>query len=137
TPGLAPAAIPAPDQHRAEVGRLLTERPAAAAAPRLPAAMRPLAGLRVVELGQYTTAPLCARLLAHLGAEVIKVEQPGGDHSRTWVPQIDGNSVSFRFHNSDKKSLVLDLKSAAGVEALTRLLKTADVIVENFKPGTL
>jgi crotonobetainyl-CoA:carnitine CoA-transferase CaiB-like acyl-CoA transferase len=82
--------------------------------------------VRVVEIGQYTTAPLCARHLAHLGAEVIKVEQPGGDHSRTWVPHVGARSVSFRLNNADKRSLVLDLRSASG-----------DILVENTKPGTL
>ena len=98
---------------------------------------RPLDGVRVLEIGQYTTAPLSARHLAHLGAEVIKVEQPGGDESRTWVPHQNGRSISFRLNNADKRSMVLDLRSPHGARVLGRLLETADILVENLKPGTL
>ncbi|MGQ7793625.1 CaiB/BaiF CoA transferase family protein [Faunimonas sp. B44] len=134
----APSRIPAPDEDRADLEQLLARTPERMAAP---VAARPLAraltGLRVIEIGQYTTAPLCARQLAHLGAEVIKVEQPGGDQSRTWVPHIDGRSVSFRLNNADKKSLVLDLRTEFGRSALRQLIASADVLVENLKPGAL
>lgn len=96
-----------------------------------------LQGIRVIEIGQYTTAPLSARQLAHLGAEVIKVEQPQGDEARTWMPQVKGRSISFRLNNSDKRSIALDLRNASGTEVLSRLIETADVLVENLKPGAL
>lgn len=135
TPGRAPASIPAPDADRVTVARIAATPAPPPATGRMP--RRPLDGVRVIEIGQYTTAPLCARHLAHLGAEVIKVEQPGGDESRTWVPHQNGQSISFRLNNSDKRSVVLDLRDPAGAEILARLLQTADVLVENLKPGTL
>lgn len=135
TPGRAPERIPAPDADRAELARLVRRSPAPVAASTAPD--RPLAGVRVIEIGQYTTAPLCARHLAHLGAEVVKVEQPGGDESRTWMPQLQGLSVSFRINNSDKRSLVLDLKTTDGRRALGELIRRSDVLIENMKPGAL
>jgi crotonobetainyl-CoA:carnitine CoA-transferase CaiB-like acyl-CoA transferase len=138
SPGRPPGSIPAPDQDRPEVERLVSARAPAKARSAPPAALGPaLGGLRIIEIGQYTTAPLCARQLAHLGAEVIKVEQPDGDESRTWVPHINGKSVSFRLNNADKRSLALDLRSEFGVAALRQLIGSADVLVENLKPGTL
>lgn len=142
TPCRVPQAIPAPDADRAAVERLAAESRTISSAPAAPGNReghpeRPLAGLRVVEIGQFTTAPLCCRQLAHLGAEIIKVEQPGGDESRTWQPQVNGCSALFRLQNADKRSLVLDLKSEFGREAVQRLIRTADVLVENLKPGTL
>jgi crotonobetainyl-CoA:carnitine CoA-transferase CaiB-like acyl-CoA transferase len=135
SPGRSPECIPAIDADRAEIVRL-SARPAPEK--RVTTIVdRPLAGVRVIELGQYTTAPLCARHLAHLGAEVIKVEQPGGDESRTWMPHIAGRSVSFRINNSDKRSLTLDLKSDDGKQALARLIESADILLENMKPGAL
>ncbi|GAA4338986.1 hypothetical protein GCM10023144_36640 [Pigmentiphaga soli] len=137
TPGSAPGAIPAPDQDRRQIERLIPDRPPGGPAPD-PARLKPaLEGIRIIEIGQYTTAPLCARQLAHLGAEVIKVEQPGGDESRTWVPHLGGRSVSFQLNNADKRSIVLDLRSAQGVATLRQLIGTADALVENMKPGTL
>lgn len=136
TPGRAPARIPAPDADRPTVLRLLAT-PASTQRPAGRRLTRPLEGLRVVEIGQYTTAPLSARQLAHLGAEVIKVEQPGGDELRTWVPHLDGQSISFRLNNADKRSLVLNLRTPEGQDVLARLLETADILVENLKPGTL
>jgi crotonobetainyl-CoA:carnitine CoA-transferase CaiB-like acyl-CoA transferase len=135
SPGRSPEHIPAVDQHRVDIERLIARPPQEAreSAP----VDRPLAGVRVIEIGQYTTAPLCARHLAHLGADVIKVEQPGGDESRTWMPHIAGRSVSFRINNSDKRSLTLDLKSDDGRQALERLIASADILLENMKPGAL
>jgi crotonobetainyl-CoA:carnitine CoA-transferase CaiB-like acyl-CoA transferase len=135
--GAAPTRIPEPDQDRAQIERLFSDRVPLPSVPWPLKPKRPLEGVRIVEIGQYTTAPLCARQLAHLGAEVIKVEQPGGDESRTWVPHLNGRSVSFRLNNADKRSLVLDLRSPFGISALRRLIGTADVLVENLKPGTL
>ncbi len=137
SPPRQPEYIPFPGEHRDRVAQMMgTRRPPAPPAEARLAGM-PLAGLRVVEIGQYTTAPLTARHLAHLGAEVIKIEQPGGDAQRGWMPHVGGRSATFRLNNADKRSMVLDLRSRDGQDTLRRLLKTSDVLVENTKPGTL
>ena len=97
----------------------------------------PLAGLNVIELGQYTTAPFVARHLGALGAEVLKIEPPGGDATRAWPPQHDGLGYFFSLSNSDKRSYCLDLRDTAGRERFAELLAGADVLVENLKPGSL
>ena len=97
----------------------------------------PLTGVRVLEIGQYTTAPLTARHLASLGAEVIKIEPPSGDAAREWAPKVDGLSVFFAMSNSGKTSYCLDLKTEFGRDAFAELVATADVMVENMKPGSL
>jgi formyl-CoA transferase len=102
------------------------------AAPKLP-----LAGLRIIELGHYIAAPFATRLLADLGAEVIKVEPPEGDPVRGWGSQVDGNPVWFSVHGRNKLSVTLDLKSAEGKAKLLRLAASADALVENFRPGQL
>lgn len=135
TPGRSPDRIPDFDADRGRIESLVSR-------PRIASEIRskpdrPLTGVRVIEIGQYTTAPLCARHLAHLGAEVIKIEQLGGDESRTWMPQIAGKSVSFQINNSDKRSLTLDLKSKDGQDILGRLIESADILLENMKPGGL
>lgn len=101
--------------------------------------MLPLEDLRVIDLTQYVAGPYCALLLADLGAEVIKVERPGsGDVYRRQGPHfVKGESVSFLCLNRNKKSLTLDLKAAEAREILYRLVKNADVFLENSKPGTL
>ena len=99
--------------------------------------MLPLNGLKVVELGHYIAAPFCTRLLADLGAEVVKVEPPGGDPFRGWGSQVDGNSVWFSVHGRNKLSVTLDLKSADGREKLLALAARSDALVENFRPGQL
>jgi crotonobetainyl-CoA:carnitine CoA-transferase CaiB-like acyl-CoA transferase len=134
--GLPPDSLPAPDSGREAVERIVESR-AARPAPSAAAPRRPLDGIRVIEIGQYTTAPLTARHLANLGAEVIKIEPPGGADGRAWHPVINGVSMGFRAHNADKRSLVLDLKSTSGQRVLKRLIENADVLVENMKPGTL
>jgi crotonobetainyl-CoA:carnitine CoA-transferase CaiB-like acyl-CoA transferase len=97
----------------------------------------PLAGVRVLEIGQYTTAPLSCRHLASLGAEVLKIEPPSGDAARQWQPSINGQSLFFAMSNSDKKSYAIDLNQAEGVAIFADLLSTADILVENLKPGSL
>ncbi|MFN0073702.1 MAG: CaiB/BaiF CoA transferase family protein [Chloroflexota bacterium] len=98
----------------------------------------PLEGIRVLELANYMAGPYCGMLLADMGAEVIKVENPhGGDFSRGTAPFIDGESVGFMAINRGKKSLTLDLKSKRGKELFLELIKSADVMVENFRPGTM
>jgi crotonobetainyl-CoA:carnitine CoA-transferase CaiB-like acyl-CoA transferase len=137
TPGIQPERLPVPDADRDEVKRMATRQKRSAGPSTANRPARPLEGVRVVEIGQYTTAPLAARQLAALGADVIKVEPPGGADGRTWLPVVKGQSVGFRAHNADKQSIVIDLKSEDGKDVLRRLIETADVLVENQKPGTL
>ncbi len=99
--------------------------------------MLPLAGLKIVELGHYIAAPFCTRLLADLGAEVIKVEPPEGDPFRGWGAQKGGHSVWFSIHGRNKLSVTLDLKSEAGRQRVLALCRRADAVVENFRPGYL
>ena len=98
----------------------------------------PLQGLRVVDLTRVLAGPLCTMLLGDMGAEVIKIEDPrGGDDTRAWAPFVDGWSTYFLSVNRNKKSVAVDLKSEDGRRFLEQLLDTADVLVENFRPGTL
>jgi crotonobetainyl-CoA:carnitine CoA-transferase CaiB-like acyl-CoA transferase len=96
-----------------------------------------LASLRVLDFTTTIAGPHCGRMLADLGAEVIKIEAPEGDMMRTRPPLRDGASTSFGQLNAGKKSVVLDLKSPPGVGAARRLVATADVVVENFRPGVM
>src|SRR5215813_13265064 len=96
-----------------------------------------LSGLRVLDFTTTIAGPHCTRLLADLGAEVIKIEAPEGDMMRTRPPLRNGASTSFGQLNAGKKSIILDLKSPHGVEAARRLVGTADVVVENFRPGVM
>ena len=139
SPGQAPERIPPPSADRGVVAALVRKaraRPSSQAAGPL-ATAGPLAGLRVIEIGHYTTAPLAARHLANLGAEVIKVEAPEGEAVRRWPPARGGQGIFFTFQNTDKKSVVLDLPSEHGRAALGKLIATADVLIENLKPGAL
>jgi crotonobetainyl-CoA:carnitine CoA-transferase CaiB-like acyl-CoA transferase len=95
----------------------------------------PLAGLKVLEIGHYIAAPFCTRILADLGAEVIKVEPPGGDPFRGWGASVEGHSVWFSVHGRNKLSVVLDLKRDRDV--VLRLASRADVLVENLRAGGL
>ena len=104
------------------------------------AGFRPLAGLRVVDLSQVLAGPFATYQLALLGAEVLKIEKPGeGDWTRNGGPDktlgARGMGLSFLAHNAAKKSVTLDLKAPAGLAALRRLIASADIFVENFKPG--
>src|SRR5204863_8895501 len=100
--------------------------------------MTPLDSIRVLEVGNYMAGPFCGMQLADLGAEVIKIEQPdGGDQVRLAGPFVDGESSPFVRLNRNKRSLVLDLKAPAGKEVFRRLARTADVVVENLRPGTM
>src|SRR5438105_11217413 len=97
-----------------------------------------LAGIRVVEVGNFMAAPFCTLQLADLGADVVKIENPdGGDQVRTTAPFLDGESSSFVRLNRNKRSLALDLKSPQGKEVFRRLIQRADVLVENLRPGTM
>jgi crotonobetainyl-CoA:carnitine CoA-transferase CaiB-like acyl-CoA transferase len=98
----------------------------------------PLAGVKVVELGQLLAGPFAGTLLAYFGAEVIKVEPPGGDPIRGWRTLDDtGTSFWWRSLGRNKRSVTLDLKSDAGRELAARLIDDSDVLIENFRPGTL
>lgn len=100
----------------------------------------PLDGLRVLELGHFIAAPFATRVLADLGADVIKVEPPGrGDPVRTWgkVPDGDTNSYWWSVHGRNKRSVTANLKDPRGVEVVKKLIASADAVVENFKPGQL
>lgn len=98
---------------------------------------RPLEGLRVIEMGQLLAGPFTGTILAYFGAEVIKVEPPGGDPIRGWREVRDGTSLWYRSLGRNKKSVTLDLKSEQGRELVMKLLQTADVVVENFRPGLM
>lgn len=98
----------------------------------------PLEGVRVLELGNYIAAPTAGRLLADFGAEVIKVERPGtGDELRNWRLHKGDTSMLYRTINRNKKSVVLDLRTEAGKQAVLALATKSDILLENFRPGTL
>jgi len=98
-----------------------------------------LSGIRVVDLTRVMAGPYCTMLLGDLGADVVKIERPGaGDDTRSWGPPfIDGISAYYLCVNRNKRSITLDLKHPAGQEILWRLIEQADVLVENFSPGTV
>lgn len=98
----------------------------------------PLRGVRVLELGNYIAAPTAGRLLADFGAEVIKVERPRtGDELRNWRLYAGDTSMLYRTINRNKKSVVLDLRTAEGRELVLELAAASDIVLENFRPGTL
>ena len=97
----------------------------------------PLRSLRILELGHFIAAPFCTRLLADQGADVIKVEPPGGDPARDWGRKVNGHSVMWSMHNRNKRCVTLDLKDAAERAKVEALVRWADVLVENFRPGQL
>jgi crotonobetainyl-CoA:carnitine CoA-transferase CaiB-like acyl-CoA transferase len=98
----------------------------------------PLAGIRVLDFTHALAGPYCTMLLGDLGADVIKVEPPKGDQSRQWGPPfISGESSYFLSVNRNKRSVVLDLKRPAALSVAERLAMASDVVVENFKPGTM
>jgi crotonobetainyl-CoA:carnitine CoA-transferase CaiB-like acyl-CoA transferase len=98
----------------------------------------PLTGIRVLEVGNYMAGPFCGMQLADLGAEVIKVEPPeGGDQVRSMAPLLDGEGSAFVRLNRNKRSMALNLKSPDGKEVFRKLVRTADVVVENLRPGTM
>ena len=100
--------------------------------------MQPLHGIRVIDLTRILSGPFCTMTLADLGAEVIKIEPPGGDDTRQWGPPfVSGESTYYLSTNHGKKSIVLDLKTDTGKQVLWDLISTADIVAENFRPGTL
>ena len=104
-------------------------------APPSPARTLPLADVHVLDLGSYISGPCAAVLLAEMGAPVVKVEPPAGDPFRTW--EAGGLNATFVAFNRGKRSVVLDLKTDDGRADLLRLVRTADVLVENFRPGVM
>src|SRR6476646_3748478 len=99
----------------------------------------PLTGVTVIDFTRVLSGPYCTMVLSDLGARVIKIEQPGrGDDTRGWGPPFQGaESAYFLSINRNKESLTLDLKQPAGRQILERLLDRADIVVENFRPGTM
>ena len=104
----------------------------------MPRADRPLAGVRVLDLTRVLAGPFCAMILGDMGAEVIKIEEPGkGDDTRSWPPFVGGEATYFLSVNRNKQSLTLNLKSPEGRDILTRLVRKSDVVLENFRAGTM
>jgi crotonobetainyl-CoA:carnitine CoA-transferase CaiB-like acyl-CoA transferase len=102
------------------------------------AALRePLAGIRVLDLSRFIAGPFCAMLLGDLGADVVKVESVSGEQGRRTGPTHDGESLYTSWFNRNKRAITLDMRSAEGFAVLTDLIRSADVLVENFRPGTL
>lgn len=99
--------------------------------------MLPLSGIRVAEFCQVLAGPFCGALLADMGADVIKIESPEGDLMREWPPMVEGYSQYFASVNRNKRSVALDLKDAKGLEAARDLALSADVVIENFRPGVM
>ena len=100
--------------------------------------LRALEGIKIIDLSRVLAGPFCTMLLADMGAEVIKVEVPEkGDDSRTFPPFKEGQGTYFINFNRNKKSIVLDLKSSSDVHKFLKIVKSMDVLVENFRPGTM
>ena len=97
----------------------------------------PLDGIRVIDLGRHQAGPRCAQVLARLGAEVIKVERLGGEETRYHAPWVRKQSAYWVQYNSGKKSLSIDLRKETGKEVLRKLVKVSDVLIQNFRPGTI
>jgi formyl-CoA transferase len=98
---------------------------------------KPLAGVKVVELGQLIAGPFAGKFFADFGAEVIKIEPPGGDPLRKWRKLHRGTSLWWYVQNRNKKSVTADLRQPEGQEIVRRIARDADVVIENFRPGTL
>ena len=100
--------------------------------------IKPLSGIRVLDLTRVLAGPFCSMILADMGAEVIKIEEPGkGDDTRSWPPFISGETTYFMSVNRNKKSITLNLKAPAARKIFTDLVKMSDVVLENFRPGTM
>src|SRR5687768_18270990 len=104
-----------------------------------PPQQMPITGVRVLDLGRHLAGPTCAMLLGDLGADVIKIEKPGvGEDGRSAGPPFfDSVSAFFLSANRNKRSLTLDIKHSEGQKVFRRLADTADVVIENFRPGVM
>ena len=96
-----------------------------------------LDGVRVLELARYQAGPRGGMIMSDLGAEVIKIEKPGGEETRQSAPMVRGQSIYFAVYNRGKKSICLDLRNPRGRDIFAELVKTADIVLENFRPGTM
>ena len=96
-----------------------------------------LSGLRVLEIGHFVAAPFAARILGDLGADVIKIEPPGGDPARQWGEQIDGHSLWWSMHGRNKRSVTLNLKHPRAREVILGLIPHCDAVIENLRPGQI
>ena len=99
--------------------------------------MQPLSRLLVLDFTTLLPGPLAALMLAEAGAEVIKIERPGGEDMRRFPPVVDGESVVFAMLNRGKQVLTLDLKSATERDKLIPLIQRADILIEQFRPGVI
>jgi crotonobetainyl-CoA:carnitine CoA-transferase CaiB-like acyl-CoA transferase len=138
--GRSGSRIPFPAEDSARIQELSSHSASAApdAGRAFDSGTRPFDGVRIVEIGQYTVAPLASRIMGALGADVIKVESPAGDALRSVAPfRSDGAAYIFAVSNSDKRGIVLDLRQQADRDTLHEILATADILVENLKPGSL
>src|SRR6476661_196834 len=99
--------------------------------------MQPLSGMFVLDFTTLLPGPLATLMLAEAGAEVLKIERPGGEDMRHYEPRFDGESAMFAVLNRGKKSLVMDLKNEAQRAELVPLLQRADILVEQFRPGVM
>jgi CoA:oxalate CoA-transferase len=97
----------------------------------------PLEGVRVLDLSQVVAGPMCGRMLADMGADVIKVELPDLDRTREVMPDVDGQSLYFTHMNAGKRGIGVNLRAAAGAAVIERLARKVDVLIENFRPGVL
>src|ERR1700761_664905 len=98
----------------------------------------PLTGIRIIEIGTLIAAPFATRILAEFGAEIIKIESPGqGDPLRKWRKLHNGTSLWWYLQARNKKSIAVNLKSPQGQEIVRQLASEADILIENFRPGTL
>ena len=97
----------------------------------------PLDGIRVLEIGQALAGPLAGAILGDMGADVIKIEKPdGGDDARLWGPPfVDGDALFFHAQNRNKRSVTIDIKAAADIEKLKTLVRKADILIQNLRPG--
>jgi crotonobetainyl-CoA:carnitine CoA-transferase CaiB-like acyl-CoA transferase len=97
----------------------------------------PLSGVRVVDLSRFIAGPFCAQLLADMGADVVKVERPGGEDARHHAPFLDGESLYVMAFSRNKRAITLDTRHPDAIQILERLIARSDVLVENYRPGTL
>ena len=99
----------------------------------------PIQGVKVLELAQIMAGPTCGLMLADLGAEVIKIEKiPGGDDTRRFLPpDINGEASAYMMMNRNKKGIAINLKEKDGINILKKMIKESDVVIENFRKGTM